>query len=51
MGMLDVRKAKDFEELKSMLAENKKRRHAVLGKAFEPHDSGEGKVIALITLQ
>jgi hypothetical protein len=49
--LLDVERAGDFEELKSILMENERRRHAVLGKALEPHASGDGKVVALITLQ
>ena len=50
-SLLDVNEARDFEELKSMLAENEKRYHAVVGKALEPLVSDEGKIIALITLQ
>ncbi|MHC4621194.1 MAG: hypothetical protein ACYTEQ_25890 [Planctomycetota bacterium] len=50
-SLLDVTQANDFEELKSILAENQTRHHAVVGKALEPHESGDGKVIALLSLQ
>jgi hypothetical protein len=50
-SLLDVEKAKDFEELKSMLAENELRRHAVIGKALGSSGSGSGKVMVLISLQ
>jgi hypothetical protein len=49
--LIDVAQAQDFEELKSILAENEKRRNAILGKALEPHESGDGKIIALLSLQ
>ena len=49
--LLDVNKAKDFEELKSILAENERRRNAVIGKAVESHTSGTGKIMVLISLQ
>ena len=48
---LDVNEARDFEELKSMLAENERRSNAIVAKALEPLEYGEGKIIALITLQ
>jgi len=50
-SLLDVSTAKDFEELKSMLAENERRRNAVIGKAVGSHSSGTGKVMVLISLQ
>jgi hypothetical protein len=48
---LDVNQAQDFEALKSMLAENETRRHAVIGKALEAHNGGTGKIMVLISLQ
>jgi hypothetical protein len=48
---LDVNQAQDFNELKSMLAENETRRHAVIGKALEAHNGGTGKIMVLIALQ
>lgn len=48
---VDLSGAKDFEELKQMLTENEMRRHAVVGKALEAHDSGTGKIMVLISLQ
>jgi hypothetical protein len=48
---LDVNQAQDFNELKSMLAENENRRHAVIGKALEAHSGGTGKIMVLIALQ
>lgn len=48
---LDTAEAMDFEELKWILAENTRRGHALLGKALTPHDSGEGTIIALLSLQ
>jgi len=48
---LDVNQAEDFNELKSMLAENETRRHAVIGKALEAHNGGTGKIMVLIALQ
>jgi len=49
--LLDVSEAKDFEELKAMLAENEKRRNAVIGKAVESFDGGTGKIMVLVALQ
>ena len=49
--LVDVTQAEDFEELKSMLAENGRRRNAVVAKALENLDSGEGKIMALVNLQ
>ncbi|MEN8157669.1 MAG: hypothetical protein ABFS10_12025 [Bacteroidota bacterium] len=49
--LLDVNEAKDFEELKSMLAENERRRNAVIGKAVSSSGSGTGTVVVLISLQ
>ncbi len=48
---LDVNKAKDFKELKKMLAENEMRRHAIIGKALEAHKGGAGTVVVLVSLQ
>ena len=48
---LDVNEATDFEELKSILAENEMRRHAVIGKALESHAGGTGKIMVLVSLQ
>lgn len=48
--LLDVSKAKDFEEMKKMMAENERRRSAVIGKALEPLGTGKGKIMVLITL-
>jgi len=49
--LIDVSLAEDFEQLKAMLAENEKRRNAVVAKALENHDSGDGKIMALVNLQ
>lgn len=49
--LLDVTQAKDFEELKKMMAENERRRNAIIGKALESHISGTGKIIVLVSLQ
>jgi hypothetical protein len=50
--LLDVSKAKDFDEMKSILAENEKRRNAIIGKAVESFSgSGTGKIMVLISLQ
>jgi len=49
--LLDVNEAKDFEGLKVILAENEKRRNAVIGKALEEHISGTGTIVVLISLQ
>ena len=49
--LLDVNEAKDFEGLKTILAENEKRRNTVIGKALEEHISGTGKIVVLISLQ
>jgi hypothetical protein len=48
--LLDVNDAKDFNELKSILAENEKRRNAIIGKAVGS-SSGTGTVMVLISLQ
>jgi len=48
---VDISKAKDFDELKSMLAENEMRRHAVIGKAVEALEGGTGKIMVLVSLQ
>lgn len=51
-SLLDVTRARDFEEMKLILAENEKRRNAVIGKAVEAFEgSGTGKIMILIALQ
>jgi hypothetical protein len=51
-SLLDVTKAKDFEEMKMILAENEKRRNAIIGKAVESFSgTGTGKIMVLISLQ
>jgi hypothetical protein len=50
-SLLDVGSARDFEELKSMLAENERRRNAVIGKAVGSSGTGTGTVMVLISLQ
>jgi hypothetical protein len=50
-SLLDVNDASDFEELKSMLAENERRRNAIIGKAVSSSASGTGTVVVLISLQ
>lgn len=50
-SLLDVNSATSFEEMKSILAENEKRRNAIIGKALESHSSGIGKIVVLIALQ
>lgn len=50
-SLLDVTQASDFEELKTMIAENERRRGAIVGKALEAHESGDGKIIVLVSLQ
>ena len=49
--LLDVNSAKDFDDLKRILAENERRRNAVIGKALGASDSGEGTVMVLIAVQ
>ena len=49
--LLDVNKAKDFDELKSMLAENERRRNAIIGKAVGASGGDSGTVMVLISLQ
>ncbi|MEN8201526.1 MAG: hypothetical protein ABFS28_02955 [Bacteroidota bacterium] len=46
----DVNEAKDFAELKSLLAENERRRNAIIGKAVSSSSSGDGTVMVLISL-
>jgi hypothetical protein len=50
-SLLDVNEAQTFEELKSIISENEQRRNAVIGKALEPFDGEEGKIMVLVTLQ
>lgn len=49
--LLDVNEATDFDELKSMLAENERRRNAIIGKAVSSSSTGDGTVMVLISLQ
>lgn len=49
-SLLDVNTARDFEELKNIISENERRRNAIIGKALEGHESGEGLIMVLITL-
>jgi hypothetical protein len=50
--LLDVNSATDFADLKRILAENEKRRNAIIGKAVESFSgSGSGKIMVLISLQ
>ncbi len=49
--LLDVNSATNFEEMKSILAENERRRNAIIGKAVEAHNSGSGTIIVLVSLQ
>ncbi len=50
--LLDVNEAKDFDDLKRILAENEKRRNAVIGKAVESFSGGgNGQIMVLISLQ
>lgn len=50
--LLDVNAAKDFDDLKKILAENEKRRGAIIGKAVESFSgSGTSKIMVLISLQ
>ncbi len=50
--LLDVTEAKDFDELKQILAENERRRGTIIGKAVEGFSgSGTGKIMVLISLQ
>ncbi|HPC99625.1 MAG TPA: hypothetical protein P5523_08065 [Bacteroidales bacterium] len=50
--LLDVNEAKDFDDLKRILAENERRRGAIIGKALESFSgTGTGKIMVLISLQ
>jgi hypothetical protein len=49
-SLLDVNSAKDFDDLKRILAENEQRRNAVIGKALGSSESGEGTVMVLISV-
>lgn len=49
--LLDVNKAKDFEELKKMISENERRSKTVIGVAVDSFaGSGTGKIVVLISL-
>jgi hypothetical protein len=51
-NLLDINSATDFADLKRILAENEKRRNAIIGKAVESFNgSGSGKIVVLISLQ
>ncbi|MCF8222747.1 MAG: hypothetical protein K9J25_06330 [Bacteroidales bacterium] len=50
-SLIDVKEASNFEEMKEIIAENDKRRNAIIGKALESHTDGDGKIIVLISLQ
>ena len=50
-SLLDVSSARDFDELKTILAENEHRRNAVIGKAVSSSDPDTGTVLVLISLQ
>ena len=50
--LLDVNAATDFADLKRILAENERRRGAIIGKAVESFSgTGTGKIMVLISLQ
>ncbi|MBN1544360.1 hypothetical protein JW898_02755, partial [Candidatus Woesearchaeota archaeon] len=49
--MLEFTGTETPAELASKLNENERRRNSILGKALEPLESGEGKIMALVTLQ
>jgi hypothetical protein len=50
--VMDVNNAKDFDDLKKILAENERRRGAIIGKAVDSFTgSGTGKIMVLISLQ
>jgi hypothetical protein len=49
--LLDVNEAKDFDGLKSILAENERRRNAIIGKSVGSSNGGTGTVMVLISLQ
>ena len=50
-SLLDINEAKDFNELKRIMAENERRRNAVIGKALEAHTTGTGTIVVMISLQ
>ena len=50
-SLIDVNSATSFEEMKTILSENERRRNAIIGKAVESHSSGTGKIIVLVSLQ
>jgi hypothetical protein len=49
--LLDVNAASDFDELKRILAENERRRNAIIGKAVGSSAGNSGTVMVLISLQ
>jgi|WetSurMetagenome_2_1015567.scaffolds.fasta_scaffold12498_2 hypothetical protein len=51
-SLVDVNTAKDFDDLKKILAENERRRGAIIGKAVESFSgTGMAKIKVLISLQ
>jgi hypothetical protein len=51
-SLMDVNTATDFADLKRIMAENEKRRNAIIGKAVESFNgTGTGKIMVLISLQ
>jgi hypothetical protein len=50
-SLLNPEDANDFEELKTILKENERRRNSVLGKSLENFDGEQENIMALITLQ
>ncbi len=46
--LLDCEKARDIQELKSMVKENDRRKLAIVGKALEGLEKGEGKIKVLV---
>lgn len=50
--LLDINAATDFADMKRILAENERRRGAIIGKAVESFSgTGTGKIMVLISLQ
>ena len=50
-SLLNPEDASDFDELKSILKENEERRNSILGKALEPCNQEECKIVTLLSLQ
>jgi hypothetical protein len=50
--LMDVKAARDFDDLKNILAENERRRNTIIGKSLESYSGGgTGKIMMLISLQ